>query len=81
MVPDKSRDNDATAGRLKRDLDQSSQEIQRLLDEIADLQDKLRDSNNGLKAAARLSSQLEARVAQLNDMKHTGIYFGKLLQT
>ncbi|XP_077283722.1 Golgi microtubule-associated protein [Arctopsyche grandis] len=67
---DKSRDNDATAGRLKRDLDQSGHENQRLLDEMAGLQDKLRDSNNGLKAAARLSSQLEARVAQLNDMKH-----------
>lgn len=72
---DKSRDNEMAAGRLRRDFEQLNEENLALQEEIAKLNDKLRDSNNGLKAAARLSSQLEARAAQLNDMKLTGIFF------
>lgn len=71
-LPDKERDGEVVAGRARRDLISAREEIQRLQHQILDIEEKLRDSNSGLRAAARLSGQLEARAAQVQEAREIG---------
>ena len=70
MLTDKDNEIKIATQKLRRDLELEQAKQKKLEDDIASLNQQLADANQGLRAASRLSDQLESSqmaIAKLNE--------------